>query len=283
MVQLLAFVTCAGALALAAAELNPLSDAFIDLINSKQTTWKAGRNFPEDTPYGHITRLTGVRQGDSSYQLPRVEHDAGLIASLPENFDAREHWPCCHTIGDIRDQGACGSCWAFGAVEAMTDRVCIYSDGTKGFYFSAEDLVSCSHINSFGCDGGFPDAAWEFWKSDGLVSGGNYKSNQGCRPYSIPPCEHSVRGNRMNCTGHGAKTPKCLRTCQGGYEVSYEDDKHYGKSVYNVVGEDDIMAEVYKSGPVEATFDVYDDFFCYKTGVYVHTEGGFAGRHAVKR
>lgn len=29
----------------------------------------------------------------------------------PKNFDARKHWPNCPTIGEIRDQGACGSCW----------------------------------------------------------------------------------------------------------------------------------------------------------------------------
>lgn len=42
---------------------------------------------------------------------------------LPENFDSRENWPKCPTIQEIRDQGSCGSCWAFGAVEAMSDRV----------------------------------------------------------------------------------------------------------------------------------------------------------------
>lgn len=30
---------------------------------------------------------------------------------LPENFDAREQWPNCPTIKQIRDQGSCGSCW----------------------------------------------------------------------------------------------------------------------------------------------------------------------------
>lgn len=42
---------------------------------------------------------------------------------LPENFDSRVNWPNCPTIQEIRDQGSCGSCWAFGAVEAMSDRV----------------------------------------------------------------------------------------------------------------------------------------------------------------
>ena len=32
---------------------------------------------------------------------------------------------------------------AFGAVESMTDRLCIKSNGTKQFHFSAEDLMAC--------------------------------------------------------------------------------------------------------------------------------------------
>jgi hypothetical protein len=36
---------------------------------------------------------------------------------------------------------SCGSCWAFGAVEAMSDRVCIASSGAQNTHISAEDLV----------------------------------------------------------------------------------------------------------------------------------------------
>ena len=35
-------------------------------------------------------------------------------------------WPQCPSLKEIRDQGGCGSCWAFGAVTAMTDRLCIH-------------------------------------------------------------------------------------------------------------------------------------------------------------
>lgn len=53
----------------------------------------------------------------------------------------------------------------------------------------------------------------------------------GCRPYSIPPCEHHVNGSRPPCTGEGGETPRCSRHCEPGYSPSYKEDKHYGKEV----------------------------------------------------
>ena len=50
-----------------------------------------------------------------------------LESGIPTNFDSREQWPKCASIKEIRDQSDCGSCWAFGAVEAMSDRICIAS------------------------------------------------------------------------------------------------------------------------------------------------------------
>jgi cathepsin B len=42
------------------------------------------------------------------------------------------------------------------------------------------------------------------------------------------------------------------------------------------------MQEIYKNGPVETAFSVYEDFLTYKSGVYRHTSGAFLGGHAVK-
>lgn len=43
-----------------------------------------------------------------------------------------------------------------------------------------------------------------------------------------------------------------------------------------------IQTEIYTNGPIEVAFDVYQDFFSYTSGVYVHKTGALAGGHAVK-
>lgn len=98
------------------------------------------------------------------------------------------------------------------------------------------------------------------------VSGGPYNSHQGCRPYEIQPCEHHVNGTRLPCTGEG-KTPKCVKTCEDGYNVDYGKDKHHGKKSYSITkNPDEIRQEIFEHGPVEAAFTVYEDFVSYKSG-----------------
>lgn len=261
----------------------PLSDDFINLINRKATTWKAGRNFHEDTDIKFLKGLMGVHPDSSHFRLPELVHEIGNVESLPDDFDARVQWSDCPTIGEIRDQGSCGSCWAFGAASSMSDRWCIHSNATQHFHFSSEHLVSCCHTCGFGCNGGFPGSAWSYWVRKGIVSGGPYNSSIGCLPYEIAPCEHHVNGTRMPCSGEG-KTPKCNNKCSNSaYKIDFKADKHFGASSYSVKrDEDQIRTEIFKNGPVEAAFTVYEDFVNYKSGVYKHVAGKALGGHAIK-
>lgn len=56
------------------------------------------------------------------------------------SFDARDFW--YGFIQPVRDQGDCGSCWAFAVAESTTDRVSIEKYDAQP-YFSPQDLVSC--------------------------------------------------------------------------------------------------------------------------------------------
>jgi cathepsin B len=53
------------------------------------------------------------------------------------------------------------------------------------------------------------------------------------------------------------ETPKCVKNCVN--DELWLDSKHHGISAYEI-SEDpkDLMAEVYKNGPVEVAFDVYE-------------------------
>lgn len=209
---------------------------------------------PEQT----LWRLCGVLDGAENSPLA-MKNVSRVTVDLPAEFDAREHWPECPTIQEIRDQSVCGSCWAFGAVEAMSDRTCIHSQGEIHVRLSSEDVLGCCSNCGSGCDGGFPGRAWEYWVREGIVSGGPYGSHQGCQPYLIAPCTDKP------CPK--PHTPVCQRQCQQDYSVAYEDDKHYGKTVYSIANDERLIRqEIYQNGPVEGAFDVYHDFYSYKSG-----------------
>lgn len=256
-----------------------LSDEMVNFINKQNTTWKAGHNF-RNVDYSYVKGLCGTLL--KGPRLPVMVRYAGDV-KLPDSFDPRDQWPNCPTLKEVRDQGSCGSCWAFGAAEAMSDRLCIHSNAKVSVELSSEDLLTCCHTCGMGCNGGYPGAAWDYWTKQGLVSGGLYGSHIGCRPYSIEPCEHHVNGTRPPCSGEGGDTPRCNKKCEAGYSPSYKQDKHFGKQSYSVPSEEkEIMQELYKNGPVEGAFTVYEDFLQYKSGVYQHVSGSPVGGHAIK-
>jgi len=258
-----------------------LSDHFINHINSLNSTWTAGSNFHPATSHNYLRTLMGVDPRAHKY-LPKPKANLLGVEELPENFDPREKWPECPTIREIRDQGGCGSCWAFGAVTAMSDRICIHSKGKEHVHVSAENLLSCCYSCGFGCNGGFPGAAWSYWKRKGLVSGGTYGTKQGCQPYEIEPCEHHVNGTRLPCS-EGGSTPKCAKSCEQGYKVDYNKDKTFGATSYSIRRDvKQIQVELMNNGPVEAAFTVFEDFPNYKSGVYQHVAGKPLGGHAIR-
>jgi len=263
-----------------------LSVEIIDEVNSNpHSTWTAGVNhrFVNKT-VGYAKNLCGVLPGPAPVKLPVKEHHIKDAAAIPTSFDARTQWgSMCPSTSEIRDQADCGSCWAFGAVEAMTDRTCILSKGSLTPELSAEDVLSCCNSCGMGCAGGFPESAWMWWDSVGVVTGGLYDSHEGCYPYQIPACDHHVKGKYPPCGQNEVPTPPCVKKCETGYNLTYPTDKHFGASAYAVSSNvAQIQTEIMTNGPVEASFTVYLDFVSYKSGVYKHTSGGALGGHAVK-
>lgn len=222
-------------------------------------------------------RLMGVKLNG---RRPALKKEDPSVSAVPDSFDARVQWgKICPSTSEIRDQANCGSCWAFGAVEAMTDRHCIFTNGASQPHISAEDLNSCCDSCGFGCDGGDPGAAWDYWLNPGLVTGGNFGQG-GCAPYSLAPCDHHVNGTLPPCGGE-TNTPPCPTACENG--DTWDSDIHMGKTDYVISNNATaIQVEIMTNGPVEAAFTVYADFLPYQSGVYHHVTGDELGGHAVK-
>lgn len=85
--------------------------------------------------------------------------------------------------------------------------------------------------------------------------------------------KHHTNGSRLPCQGE-SNTPKCIKQCEQGYNINYNQDKKLGDSVYTVNKDvKQIQMEIMKNGPVQTAFDVYEDFLNYKSGVYEHKSG----------
>ena len=200
---------------------------------------------------------------EATYTQPASPTDT----SLPSDFDWRTaNDSVADCIGSINNQLKCGSCWAVSSVETFGDRRCL-ALRKQGFReprvaFSALDLVACDKMCKFitrccrGCAGGYPSLAWKFIQEKGVVT-------DRCMPYNLT--------KQLLCP-----VPKCFgpRAQQRVYKV-----KKYSK-IYG--GAPSIEKELLTSGPVQATFTVYEDFMHYHSGVYKHVTGKELGLHAVK-
>lgn len=206
-------------------------------------------------------------------------------ADIPEQFDAREAWPhCANIIGHIRDQSKCGSCWAFATTEAFNDRYCI-ATGDNGTIFSPWDTGSCAPGNK--CAGGTPATAWQWFVSNGVVSGGDPQDmgkGTTCEPYTFPECAHHIKSDKYpDCEGPYS-LPTCSAQCTDDkYGAPYANDKHRASSAYMITGEKQMQAEIMTYGPITVGFDVHSNFDFYMGGVMASDEGtGYVAGHAVK-
>lgn len=247
-----------------------LQDSIVEMVNGNPAAgWKASINTRfSDYTVGQFKYILGVKQTPRNIvdNIPIKTYSKSL--KLPKEFDARKTWPQCSSIGRILDQGHCGSCWAFGAVEALSDRFCLQFG--MNISLSVNDLLACcGFMCGDGCDGGYPISAWRYFVSHGVVT-------EECDPYF----------DQTGCGHPGCEplypTPRCVKKCNAK-NLLWEENKRFSVNAYRISSNVyDIMAEIYQNGPVEVAFTVYEDFAHYKSGVYRHITGYELGGHAVK-
>ncbi|KAL4217888.1 hypothetical protein ACF0H5_022627 [Mactra antiquata] len=222
-----------------------VSDEFISAINTNQSSWKAIRypQFDQMKVFDVIRMAGGKRSGKT---FPKIATASGELLRacriLPKEFDWRNH-KGSNYISPIRNQGSCGSCYAFGSMAMYEARLRIITNNTIQKVFSTQDIVSCSEYSQ-GCDGGFPYLiAGKYGQDFGLIE-------EECFKYE------------------GRDMPCIQSTCQRHYTQDY----YYIGGFYGACNEPLMRAELVKSGPIAVSFEVYDDFMYYKSGIYHHVQ-----------
>eukprot|EP00935_MAST-01C_sp_MAST-1C-sp1_P000791 g791.t1 len=282
--KLLCLVCC-----LAFANAGEIED-IVAKVNAANAGWTAA--VPE-----RFASLDDVRQLCGTYvkghpkwkpsNLPVLEEQPDFVpvneSTLPTNFDLRTAHANCTVIGKIRDQSACGSCWAFGSVESFEDRRCIATG--EDVQFSPNDVGACSGAGQ-GCSGGQPTEALQWMVETGVVTGGDYpdkSSGKTCKPYQFAPCAHHVPAtSKYPACPQQEYTMRCVRKCiDTKYPTSYTADRKKGTKAFSIQKVATMMGAIMQKGTVSVAFTVYADFETYKSGVYKHTTGAALGGHAV--
>ena len=130
----------------------------------KQTLAKiAAHNEENGTSTHGVNLFSDMTQAEYRKRLgykPKAQLGAKNVAVLPEDNLADEvNWVTKGAVTPVKDQGQCGSCWAFsttGAVEGAE----FLATGTLQSY-SEQQLVDCSSAyGNYGCNGGLMDSAF---------------------------------------------------------------------------------------------------------------------------
>ena len=168
------------------------NDAKIQLHNSKGLSFTLGHNqFSDLTSEEFNARFVGSYLNNPNLVRER-NYDMSLadptrVAAAPESID----WTTKDAVTPIKNQGQCGSCWAFSTVMALEGANAVEHSELKSL--SEQDLVSCDHNGDQGCNGGLMDNAFTWVEENGICTEDSYPYTSGtgttgeckttCKPY----------------------------------------------------------------------------------------------------
>jgi C1A family cysteine protease len=140
--------------------------------------------------------------------------------TTPTNFDWRDQGK----VTAVKDQGGCGSCWAFSTTEGIETSWAIA--GNPLTEFAPQQLVSCDDTD-WGCRGGDLPTAYEYvMKAGGMASEQDYPYTSGTFPWRSGSCQSfTVSGGTVSKYEYA--TEPCFGTCKG------QDEDTLAKNVAN--------------------------------------------------
>lgn len=208
--------------------------------NLQQSSYTLSLNAFSDWPKRRLQRLYGFINKSFNEGGDEFNDDPTVANEIDWSTGDTKYLP------DVKDQGECGSCWAFTVQATIESHLKIQHKELVSL--SEQNLVSCDDTNS-GCNGGNMNMAYNW-----------IKLNRGvCSGYSYP---------------YTAKDDPCLSSCENGYIASVTG--------YAYITTEELLKRALNIGPVAAGVQSSSPVFqAYSTGIIDDSACGTDVDHAV--
>ncbi len=199
------------------------------MIERNGWDWTAGRTSVSNLSDEQKKMLLGVVAPPEDLSLGEIHVDQPAVPN-PTIFD----WRVLGGTTAVKNQGSCGSCWAFNSTGAFESIIKI-NTGVE-WDLSEQQVVSCN-TSGDGCDGGWMTSAYNLFYTFGAVE-------ESCMPYAA------------------SDTVPCTQD-----ECTVVDVIDGWSSVSNNVNSIKAAVQV---APVAVAMYVWNDFYSYDDGCYEH-------------
>eukprot|EP00796_Vickermania_ingenoplastis_P012354 gene12355-8482_t len=163
---------------MASPDAAPMTVVLPQKIEEKET--EGGNEEPSSVPFPELITMDRFL---AMHQLQRVED-----LRTPPAWDWREHG----AVTRVKNQGRCGSCWAFSTIGNIEGQWALAGHPLTAF--SEQYLTSCDTVD-VGCEGGLMETALDYI----LVNNSGVVFTESSYPYA------SANGTAPACLAHGVK------------------------------------------------------------------------------
>jgi len=155
-------------------------EKYINEVNAPESeyTHEAGHNEYSDWSQESFKKLLGAKQpADHKKKVidsDLIEGEGRRLQNVKDDLPAKVDWVKAGKVTRVKDQGYCGSCWAFVTTGAMESDHAI--KGNKLVSLSDQQLIDCSneYWGNWGCQGGWQYYGWYYTQYYGLENMRDY-------------------------------------------------------------------------------------------------------------